>query len=129
MGKMLINSSLFTYMMNFHKDIWVPVVSWYVRAGDKHVLIDTGAPPDIMGKRWYNDYEELASFEAALEAVGTAPDAIDIVIQTHLHFDHCGNLPECKNAEVIVQEEELSFSRKPHPLFYGGLMVSRVPGC
>lgn len=122
LGKMLINSSLFTYMMNFKKDIWIPIVSWYIRANDKNVLIDTGAPAELMRKIWYSDYEEVASFEEALKSVDTSPEDIDVIIQTHLHFDHCGNTPKCQNAEVIVQADELAFSRKPHPLFLGSYL-------
>jgi glyoxylase-like metal-dependent hydrolase (beta-lactamase superfamily II) len=122
LGKMLINSSLFTYMMNFQKDIWIPIVSWYIKAEDKNVLIDTGASAELMRKIWYSDYEEVTSFEEALKSVGTSPEDIDIVIQTHLHFDHCGNTPKCRNAQVIVQADELAFSRKPHPLFLGSYL-------
>lgn len=122
LGKMLSNYSLFTYMMNFDKDFWIPVVSWYIRANDKNVLIDTGAPADMIRKIWYNDYEEFITFEDALKSVDTSPEDIDVVIQTHLHFDHCGNTPKCQNAEVIVQADELNFSRKPHPLFLGSYL-------
>jgi len=130
LGRMRINCSLFTYMMNFHKEIWVPIVSWYIKAGDTHVLVDTGAPPDVMGKYWYGDYEEIMGFEDALNSVNTSSEEIHVIIQTHLHFDHCGNTPKCGNAEVVVQRDELRFARQPHPLFYGsylnGEMLSGV---
>jgi N-acyl homoserine lactone hydrolase len=42
-------------------------------------------------------------FEDALERIGLAPEKIDIIIQTHLHYDHCGNASKCENAEVIAQ--------------------------
>lgn len=124
LGRMRINCSLFTYMMNFHKEIWVPIVSWYIKASDTHVLVDTGAPPDVMGRYWYGDYEEIMGFEDALNSVNTSSEEIDVIIQTHLHFDHCGNTPRCRNAEVIVQADELKFSRQPHPLFSGSYLKS-----
>ncbi|MBW1785867.1 MAG: N-acyl homoserine lactonase family protein [Deltaproteobacteria bacterium] len=126
LGKMKMNKSMMTYMMNFEKEIWIPIVSWYVKVNDKHLLVDTGAPPDMMRRYWYNDYEELISFEDALESVGATPETVDVVIHTHLHFDHCGNTPKCKNAEVFVQEEELSFSRNPHPLFLGSYLRGNI---
>ena len=124
LGRMRINCSLFTYMMNFQKEIWVPIVSWYIRAADHHVLVDTGAPADVMGKHWYGDYEEIMGFEDALNSVNTSIEEIDVIIQTHLHFDHCGNTPKCRSAEVIVQTDELKFSRQPHPLFFGSYLKS-----
>ena len=40
---------------------------------------------------------------------------VDIVIQTHLHFDHCYNTRKCVNAKVFVQEDELKFAQNPVP--------------
>ena len=126
LGRMRINCSLFTYMMNFHKEIWAPIVSWYIRAGEKNVLVDTGAPADVMRKYWYSDYEEIMGFEEALNSVNTSTGEIDLIIQTHLHFDHCGNTPKCRSAEVIVQADELKFSKQPHPLFLGSYLKGNV---
>jgi len=73
-----------------------------------------------MKRYWYDEYDEIMPFEKGLEEVAnTSPEDIDLVLQTHLHFDHCGNTPKCQNAEVIVQTEELEFARDPHPLFKG----------
>ncbi len=122
LGKMRMNLSLMTYMMNFPKEIWVPIVCWYLRVGDRHVLVDTGAPAEMMRKYWYGEYEEIKTFAEALAAVSASAEQIDVVIQTHLHFDHCGNTPECRNAEVIVQADELQFAKNPHPLFLGSYL-------
>ena len=122
LGEMRMNLSLMTYMMNFPKEIWVPIVCWYLRAGDKHVLVDTGAPAEMMRKYWYGEYKENKTFADALATVSVSPPEIDMIIQTHLHFDHCGNTPACRNAEVIVQADELKFARNPHPLFLGSYL-------
>jgi glyoxylase-like metal-dependent hydrolase (beta-lactamase superfamily II) len=59
---------------------------------------------------------ETFHFETALESVGITPEDVDLVIQTHLHNDHCENTYKCKNARVIVQRAEYEFARNPHPL-------------
>ncbi len=112
-----LNKSLMTYFMNFDQNIMMPVVSWYVRAGDKDVLIDTGASAETIKKYWHGEAEDVQSFEDALAKIGKKPEDIDYVIQTHLHFDHCANTEKCKNAKVIVQKKELEFAYSPHPLF------------
>ena len=61
--------------------------------------------------------EDLISFEDALASVGRKPEDIDLIIQTHLHFDHCGNTAKCKNARVVVQKSELDFAFATHPSF------------
>ena len=60
--------------------------------------------------------EKIMSFDEALAKVGLKPEDIDIVIQTHLDWDHCANTQRCKNAKVLVQEDELRFALAPHPL-------------
>jgi len=125
-GKMRNNRSLMTYFMDFEHEIWTAVVCWFVRANGKNILIDTGAPPEIMERYWHRGYEETRSFENALGSLGLTPDGIDLVIQTHLHFDHCGNTPKCRNAEIIVQSSELAFALSPHPLFCGSYPTSML---
>jgi glyoxylase-like metal-dependent hydrolase (beta-lactamase superfamily II) len=128
LGKMKMNCSLMTYLMNFHKELWVPIVCWYISVNGKNVLIDTGAPPDIMRRFWYDEYEEGISFEEALNSVDMSPGRIDVIIQTHLHFDHCGNTRKCYNAQVFIQKEELRFAKDPHPLFFGSYPKSILEG-
>ena len=41
----------------------------------------------MMRRFWYEDYEEVISFEEALNSVDMTPGSIDIIIQTHLHFE------------------------------------------
>ncbi len=60
-----------------------------VRTGDKNILIETGIGnklPEKMAKI----YGQPAKLLDNLSAIGVSPSDIDIVINTHLHFDHCG---------------------------------------
>jgi N-acyl homoserine lactone hydrolase len=96
-------------------------VMWYIEGGEKKILVDTA-----IEAQQYRDYsalfggfefEHIQTFEQALARVNCRPEEIDIVIQTHLHFDHCMNTARCVNAEVYVQEDELAFALDPHPIF------------
>lgn len=60
-----------------------------VRIGGKTVLIETGFGKEIAPKlkEIYATEERLP---ASLAAAGIAPEQVDIVINTHLHWDHCG---------------------------------------
>ena len=60
-----------------------------IRGGKKTVLIETGIGnkvPEKMAKI----YAPQAKLLENLHAAGAAPEDIDLVINTHLHFDHCG---------------------------------------
>lgn len=120
LGKHTASKGQFTYFVDWEKEIWVANTLWYIKAADKNVLVDTGISEADMQKYLYGRaYEHVKTFLEALESVNITPDDVDIVIQTHLHFDHCGHTALCKNAKVIVQEAELNFAYSPHALFSG----------
>ena len=89
--------------------------SLLVRDGKRTVLIETGAGNKLderMQKIWGNQALLLKSFEQAK----VAPEDVDIVINTHLHFDHCGwntvrrgdqIVPTFPRAKYYVQAGEL----------------------
>jgi len=63
--------------------------SLLVRTGKKNVLIETGIGNKLPDKL-VQIYKQPAKLLDNLHAAGVAPEDIDIVINTHLHFDHCG---------------------------------------
>jgi N-acyl homoserine lactone hydrolase len=71
------------------------------------VLVDTGvgAPQDLLDrwKRWKVDNSSIA---AALEEWGLAPTDVSTVINSHLHFDHCGQNMTFPQAPFFVQRSE-----------------------
>jgi glyoxylase-like metal-dependent hydrolase (beta-lactamase superfamily II) len=92
-----------------------------VRTGDKTVLIETGIG-NRLPEKMAQIYGQPAKLLDNLAAAGVAPDDIDIVINTHLHFDHCGwNLmerggklvPTFPKARYYVQEGEWQYAQRP----------------
>jgi len=124
LSKVISEKGPMTYLVYHGQPIIRPYVMWYIRAGDKHVLVDTAIEAEDY--RTYHPgfnnmpFEPVQSFEEALAKVDCVPDSIDIIIQTHLHMDHVYNTPKCKNAVIYVQQEELEFALNPHPLFQLG---------
>src|SRR5271157_883484 len=96
--------------------------SLLVRTGEHNVLIDTGIGSKLSDKRRaIYDHEPLL-LKSFAEA-GVSPGEIDIVINTHLHFDHCGwntyykdgnPTPTFPRAKYYVQEGELHHAREQH---------------
>ena len=86
-----------------------PLIAYYLESGRHKILVDTGGtPPD--GKRWqpYSRLEEEAT-DKALSAIGVDPEDIDIVILTHLHWDHASNNHLFPKARFIVQKKEYNY--------------------
>jgi glyoxylase-like metal-dependent hydrolase (beta-lactamase superfamily II) len=96
--------------------------SLLIRAGKKSVLVETGMG-NKLSERMVKFYGQPAKLLANLAAAGISPEDIDIVINTHLHFDHCGwNTIRDKNGKIAptfprakyyAPEGEWQYARKP----------------
>jgi len=97
--------------------------SLLVRTGEHNIIIDTGVGNKL-------DSKLLAVFEPQLimmenfARTGLAFDDIDIVVNTHLHFDHCGwnttrgedgaVRPTFPRAKYYIQRGELEHAHEQH---------------
>jgi glyoxylase-like metal-dependent hydrolase (beta-lactamase superfamily II) len=93
-----------------------------VRTGRETVLIETGIG-NKLSEKLIRIYGQPAQLLTSLAAAGVAPDDIGIVINTHLHFDHCGwntvrqgdrIVPTFPAARYYVQEGEWQHARRQH---------------
>jgi glyoxylase-like metal-dependent hydrolase (beta-lactamase superfamily II) len=95
-----------------------------VRSVGKWILVETGA-----GDKWDAKRRDIFGLEGPphlpdhLQARGVRPEEIDLVINTHLHFDHCGwnthivngkAVPMFPNARYVVQRGELEHAKHPN---------------
>ncbi len=90
----------------------------------KTILIDTGIGHKLSDKaemQWGLEWPEGTLLEN-LAKHGVAPESIDLVIDTHLHSDHCGGntalvgdkiIPTFPNAEYWVQRMEFADAYLP----------------
>ncbi len=96
--------------------------SLLIRTGKKNVLVETGMG-NKLSERMVKFYGQPAKLLANLAAAGISPEDIDIVINTHLHFDHCGwntirdkdgkIVPTFPRAKYYAPEGEWQYARKP----------------
>ncbi len=93
--------------------------SLLVRTGKKNILIETGIG-DKLPEKLAQIYKQPAQLLDNLHAAGVSPEDIDIVINTHLHFDHCGwntvrsgdeVVATFPNAKYYVQQQEWEHGR------------------
>ncbi|MGA7907686.1 MAG: MBL fold metallo-hydrolase [Candidatus Sulfotelmatobacter sp.] len=96
--------------------------SLLIRTGKQTVLVETGMG-NKLSERMIKFYGQPAKLLDSLAAGGVAPEEIDIVINTHLHFDHCGwNTVRDKNGKIVptfprakyyAPEGEWQYARRP----------------
>jgi N-acyl homoserine lactone hydrolase len=111
------DQGIMTYLKDYGKRIWIPIYVFYIKGGEKNILVDTGLEQFVVPEELGEPYGfKILEFEDALATVALRPEEIDIIIHTHLHNDHCENDYRCTNAEVYVQKAELDFLRNPHPI-------------
>jgi glyoxylase-like metal-dependent hydrolase (beta-lactamase superfamily II) len=99
----------------------VPVPIWYIEGSDQRVLIDAGLPPCGRIAQILEAHQTVcacrggsdAEIEAGLARVGLTPAEIDIVVLTHLHYDHIGHVEMFENARFLVQSAELAIASDP----------------
>lgn len=60
-----------------------------VRGAGKNILIETGVG-NKLPEKMVQIYGQPAKLIEALNGIGVSPEDVDIVINSHLHFDHCG---------------------------------------
>lgn len=93
-----------------------------IRAGGKTILVETGA-----GDKWDAKRRDIFALDGPhltkrLLDYGVHPQEIDIVINTHLHFDHCGGNTRVEkdkvvatfpHARYVVQRGEFEHAKNP----------------
>src|SRR5437667_2828753 len=92
-----------------------------VRTGKQTILIETGIG-NKLSEKMQKIYGQPAKLLENLSAARISPEEIDIVINSHLHFDHCGwntvrqdgkIAPTFPRAKYYAPEGEWQYARHP----------------
>ena len=127
-----------TYQKGYGKRIWLPIWAFLVQGNNHNILVDTGLDENelFIPAGFTEETGSGTSFDSRLSGKEnlTAED-IDIVINTHLHDDHCGNNALFSKAIFYAHKIEIDFCNAPHPLdhrydnyFIEGIKFSLVEG-
>ncbi len=122
-GRVKIRKSIFLPAADRSEMIELPVASALLRHGQANVLFDTGCHPEVSNDpagRWGGLAKLMIPIMrpgehvlTGLAAVGLAPDDIDVVVNSHLHPDHCGCNAFFRKATFLIHANELAAARAP----------------
>ena len=108
-GERLEDAARAGYSHRDHGGMRISLSTWIVDDGERKVLIDAGpgAFADSTGR-----------LPNAMAAVGIAPEDIDAVAITHMHFDHIGGILKdgarrFPNAELYIDRRDVAFFTDP----------------
>lgn len=92
------------------------VLAFAIRHPDGLVLVDTGVG---QGDAWIeeNYRPRVREVREALKGANLEPDGVRAIVNTHLHFDHCGQNRAFPGVPAYVQQAELDLAlREGHTI-------------
>lgn len=116
-GSLEVPKASMTYMSGFDRTVVLPIWSVALEGGGMKILVDTGIRDHA---RWDRDLHPVWAepdehIEAALAEIGWRPGDVDLVINSHLHYDHAENNTLFRNATFVVQRTEWEYAKEPIP--------------
>ncbi|MGH1487950.1 MAG: N-acyl homoserine lactonase family protein [Acidimicrobiales bacterium] len=95
--------------------VTLPIAGWLIEHPNGLALFDNGMHQGLQtditrlgrtAKAFRPDYHPGDEVSAQLAARGIRPSDIDVMIFSHLHFDHAGGTGELPDARIVVQQAE-----------------------
>ncbi len=109
--------------------------SLFIRGGGKTVLVDTGCGDKARSAPGAMDIEHTGTLLENLRAEGVAAADVDLVINSHLHFDHCGGntvvddgklRPAFPRAQYVIQKGEWEAATHPNDRTRGTYLAENI---
>jgi len=115
LGTLTVDASGLVLGRDPGRTVDIPVWGAAVEGPGIKILIDTG----IRDPAWVSDrlgpcrQDEGEAIIGALDLLGWRPDDVDVVINTHLHYDHCGNNAWFPSSPIYVSAVEWEAAQQP----------------
>ena len=109
--------------------------SLLIRADGKLMLVDTGCGSKGTKAPGAVSTAESGHLIENLSAAGVRPEEIDVVVNTHLHFDHCGGntileggkpRPAFPRARYVIQRGEWEAATHPNERTLGTYLAENI---
>jgi glyoxylase-like metal-dependent hydrolase (beta-lactamase superfamily II) len=101
----------------------VPVPAYLIVHPNGKALFDTGLNRMLRREKarllgpsaddWEIDLPDGADLAAQLTRFGASPSDIRYVVNSHLHFDHCGGNADFPNATLVIHAKEWGAAQRP----------------
>lgn len=130
LGSATEDKGVFTARRDVGVKIEYPIPAFLITHPKGNVLVDTGFhievatnPVACFGERAHTMLPKVGAEDDVLSqlgALGLEPKDMRYVINTHLHFDHCGCNQFFTNSTFLVQKDELRAAYWPETFMRGG---------
>lgn len=114
-GHSTVDQSMLTYLEGPGAAVQIPHVV-FLATGPANVLVDTSFRSAASVRASYP--QEIArpqdeQLEVLLGRVGLGPPDIEVIVHTHLHYDHAGNNHLFPGVSPLVQRTEIEYAASP----------------
>lgn len=130
--------SRFTYMHHAGEKVDIPYVSWLLQGEGMNVLVDVGCSADDYSEHLkpkdrplthagetFDDVIDVKPIAQHLKERGLSGNDIDVVVLTHLDWDHCMSAPLFESSRILVQRNEWE-NTPSHPFFLSAYAPQHV---
>ncbi len=117
-GSCVIDQSHITWNVGCGNPVRFPVYSVLIEHPEGLFLFDTGFDRDLVNEKLAFELPQQTdeqTIPAQLRLAGFATDDVDAVVNSHLHFDHCGGNKHLTKATTYVHVDEIREARSPEP--------------
>ncbi len=127
---------MMTYLVNVGQQGTRGNYVWYIEGTREKILVDAGGTVESYLRVMGTQPKEIQTLDSGLSRLGLSFGDIDLIILTHLHFDHVAQASRFPNARFLIQKSELEFAENPHPSvawvyckeFFSGLNFEVING-
>jgi 4-pyridoxolactonase len=117
-GTLVIDQSHITWNLGCGTPVRFPVYSVLIEHPDGLFMFDSGYDLDVVNEFLPFEQPEQTPEQTVprqLERCGFKCEDVDALINSHLHFDHCGANKQLVNATTYLHRDELREARTPEP--------------
>lgn len=101
--------------------VQIPVACYLIKTTDATVLFDTGLNPRAVPGLLRNDplarFTEQDLLVHRLDALGLTAEDVDVVVLSHLHYDHAGGAELFRKSAFVAQKDEYAYAQYPASFF------------
>lgn len=124
--------SNFAYQKDAGQKLRSPILMYLVRGKDTCMLVDTGGSDPEWAAKYHHPLVQTEDMQPvnALRKLGVEPEDVTVIVNTHLHWDHCFSNHLFPNAKIYVQKKEVEFALDPIPtqyVYYESPQINMTP--
>jgi 4-pyridoxolactonase len=117
-GTLVIDQSHITWNIGCGTPVRFPVYSVLIEHPSGLMMFDTGYDLDLVNQMLPFELPEQTpeqTIPGQLQKCGISTGDVKILINSHLHFDHCGGNRHLTDATTYLHRDELRQARTPEP--------------